>query len=119
MPDPKNDSAVIKDDKENSGSHNEKKSKANKYAQTLFKFHKFNPNLLRFKEVSRMYNINPSEPLKAILEKDFDLHKYEMDAFTEEDMICMQSGYFEETLEERQLLAGDKKKEPLPPISDT
>lgn len=34
-------------------------------------------------------------------------------------MICMQSGYYGETLEDRQLLANDKKKEPLPPISDT
>lgn len=69
--------------------------------------------------MNRMYNTNPSEPLKAILEKDFDLHKYEMDSFTEEDMICMYSGHMEEIVEEKQLLAGEKRKEPLPPISET
>jgi protein-arginine kinase activator protein McsA len=107
---------MVKVEKDN---QNEKKSKAHKYAQTLFKFHKFNPNLLRFKEISRMYNINPSEPLKAILEKDFDLHKYEMDSFTEEDLICMQSGYYEDIIEEKLLAANEKRKEPLPPISET
>jgi hypothetical protein len=43
-----NEQSMAKHEKTELPNHNEKKSKAHKYAQTLFKFHKFNPNLIRF-----------------------------------------------------------------------
>ena len=47
--------------------------KPKKFAQTTFKYHKFNPKLLRLQEMNRTFQRKPSEPLKSILEKELNL----------------------------------------------
>ena len=66
--------------------------KPKKFAQTTFKHHKFNPKLLRLKEMNRTFYRKPSETIKCILEKDLNLECIEMEPYTKEVMLELYNG---------------------------
>ena len=66
--------------------------KPKKFAQTTFKYHKYNPKLLRLQEMNRTFQRKPSEPLKSILEKELNLDGHEMDPFVKDDLLETYNG---------------------------
>ena len=54
------------------------KQKKNISAKTFVKYHKQNNNFYRLKELNRTYNQRPNKTVKAIIEKDLNLDKFQM-----------------------------------------